>query len=970
MNAAVQGYSLVSIIALIRKEIERAKTEGPQGKEGKAGAAGERGAKGDTGPAGKQGPKGGNGKQGKAGKDGKDGQDGTDGVGIANIEQDVDDAIVVTMTDGETYTIEMPLNERREVHYKVGGGGSSSGSEGTVDLSNYVQKPTTDTAWMVYKKGTGWAPVTTDLVATNPDVIFRDTKGRFKSTKELEGLTNQLEVNRYFADQFEAIGDASQLLTDAPADGKYYGRQDNKWSYISFDTKNGNRRMNLLMTARLATNQVLPEFSGESTFALSEPVEGFVAPEEPETGEMANYVYLTQYRRISFNNLDSTMNQLQIGDFIEFSNYGAAQHCLIMRIVGGGVTQVDDRYEGVFDFEIDGYDWGDLVRIKEGLQFTFHATKSGGGGIEEAPSDNAWYGRKNGEWFKSPAYAKEQTQRLTNHSKLTFRQPASPDSTTHDFELSVGPLTRAAYVEDETEGAAVVLANWADYDTITFSELDYSMRHTDVGDIVEVGEAGNSQRTGTLLKVTSVSVEQAGEKFSGSFGYELVGRRHEHEQVQKNAQYYFHLLKQTSSGGSESGDLPPIDVNPTPDTLVKRTSAGNAQVKTLVAEAGSFGGPQVLRSFNVYGEGDEGRLSLQSNEEGGPGLEMTLDGNATRCLLKTVRKGESGMELQTWTTQVDGVIHQPFVFGADGAFFFRQVGSTTPTNYNTEAGIKNDAGKLHFKHDDGDWSRLYSADYEFTPNTLVLRDGNANIKGRKVIGQTFQMTAGGIEDIAPRPDDTIFYSSINNQLFKNSREGMRAALGITDVPDGVNMGEAYRYELKSITPNLASRPGEMTVDSWNSDYVTMISLYVTDADSKPSPSAHSGYYVHIEFDGQYSLYRVYGANDSQYMQVNWVDGDLVTMEEGRTYTVHIFQLVENLWDGENIDLGHGNVKANKFIGDGSELTNVATRSELAQSFTEIQHAIANEDTVDGLKKALRNALGGLIEKFEGNEAGQ
>ena len=801
MNAAVQGYSLVSIIALIRKEIERAKTEGPQGKEGKAGATGERGAKGDTGPAGKAGPKGGNGKQGKPGTDGTDGRDGTDGVGIANIEQDVDDTIVVTMTDGEIYTIEMPLNQSREVHYKVGGGSGSGSGSGTIDLSNYVEKPTTDTAWMVYKNGTGWAPVTTDLVATNPDVIFRDTKGRFKSTKELEGLTNQLEVNRYFADQFEAIDieGVSQLLPDAPADGKYYGRQDSKWSYISFDTKNGNRRMNLIMTARMAVSQVLPEFSGESAFALSEPVEGFVAPDEPETGEMANYVYLTQYRRISFNNLESTMNQLQIGDFIEFSNYGAAQHCLIMRIVGGGVTQVDDRYEGVFDFEIDGYDWGDAIRIKEGLQFTFHATKSGVG---------------------------------------------------------------------------------------------------------------------------------------------------------------------------ESDSLPPIDVNPTPDTLVKRTSLGDAQVKTLIAEAGSFGGPQILRSFNVYGEGYEGRLSLQSNEDGGPGLEMTLDGNATRCLLKSVRKGELGMELQTWTTQVDGVIHQPFVFGADGAFFFRQVGSTTNTNYNTEAGIRNDAGKLHFKHDDGDWSRLYPADYEFSGNTLVLRNDKGDIKAKKVVGQLLQMTAGGTTDIAPRPDDTIFYSSTNNQLNKNSREGMRAALGITDVPDGVNMGEAYRYELKSITPNLASRPGEFTVNSFNADYVTQISLYVTDADSKPSPSAHSGYYVHIEFDGQSSLYKVYGASDSQYMQVNWVDGDLVTLDEGRTYTIHIFQLVENLWDGENIDLGHGNVKANKFIGDGSELTNVATRSELARSFTEIQHAIANEDTVDGLKKALRNALGGLIEKFEGNEAGQ
>ena len=105
------GVSLTTIIALIRKEIDgahKAGKDGKPGKDGPAGPKGERGPKGDTGPAGKQGPKGNDGKQGKPGKDGADGQDGADGVGIERIEQDVDDAIVVHMTDGTIYTIEMP----------------------------------------------------------------------------------------------------------------------------------------------------------------------------------------------------------------------------------------------------------------------------------------------------------------------------------------------------------------------------------------------------------------------------------------------------------------------------------------------------------------------------------------------------------------------------------------------------------------------------------------------------------------------------------------------------------------------------------------------------------------------------------------------------------------------------------------------------------------------------------------------
>jgi hypothetical protein len=42
--------------------------------------------------------------------------------------------------------------------------------------------------------------ITTDQVATNPDVLFRDAKGRFKSTENVPALKNQLEVNRWFVE--------------------------------------------------------------------------------------------------------------------------------------------------------------------------------------------------------------------------------------------------------------------------------------------------------------------------------------------------------------------------------------------------------------------------------------------------------------------------------------------------------------------------------------------------------------------------------------------------------------------------------------------------------------------------------------------------------------------------------------------------------------------------------------------------
>ena len=47
------------------------------------------------------------------------------------------------------------------------------------------------------------AKLTTDLVATNTAVIFRDQKGRFRSTAEIPALDNQLEVNRFLWEEIE-----------------------------------------------------------------------------------------------------------------------------------------------------------------------------------------------------------------------------------------------------------------------------------------------------------------------------------------------------------------------------------------------------------------------------------------------------------------------------------------------------------------------------------------------------------------------------------------------------------------------------------------------------------------------------------------------------------------------------------------------------------------------------------------------
>ena len=259
----MSDFNLIDIVNLIRAEIRKTQVgpikrvtgpAGPQGPQGEAGIQGPQGPRGNDGAPGPIGPKG---NQGKKGDKGVKGDDGKDGVGIARVEQDIDNAIVVYLTDGNFYTIEMPLidsdgNLGKEIHYKVGGSGGSGGSEGTVDLSGYVRRPSSTLngeSWLVYRENGGareWAPVTTDLVSTNPEVTFRDAKGRFRSTKDLEDLTNQLKVNRFLANEVELINEAianlaagSVVVSDDPpnieADGQLWLDSNRLELFISYE---------------------------------------------------------------------------------------------------------------------------------------------------------------------------------------------------------------------------------------------------------------------------------------------------------------------------------------------------------------------------------------------------------------------------------------------------------------------------------------------------------------------------------------------------------------------------------------------------------------------------------------------------------------------------------------------------------------------------------------------------------------
>ena len=157
-------------------------------------------------------------------------------------------------------------------------------------------------------------------------------------------------------------------------------------------------------------------------------------------------------------------------------------------------------------------------------------------------------------------------------------------------------------------------------------------------------------------------------------------------------------------------------------------------INTVSSAKGNFGGPQQLRSFNVFGAGTGGRLSLQSNESGNPGLEMTLDGNASRVLARLARVGSTGTELQVWTQQDGSGMHMPFVFGEGGEFFIKPKGSSTSVV--NDAGFRNQSGTLQFKNDNGVWASIEGA-------------GEQGPKGDK--GDTGDQGPAGNDSVVPGP---------------------------------------------------------------------------------------------------------------------------------------------------------------------------------------------------------------------------
>lgn len=121
---------LTALYDKLLAEIRAVETiQGEKGDQGEQGIQGPKGEKGDRGEQGNTGPKG---KDGRDGVDGKDGQDGQDGVSVVDAEIDVDNHLVLKLSDGsdvDAGSLESLTAVGQQVYASVSAGGITNADE-------------------------------------------------------------------------------------------------------------------------------------------------------------------------------------------------------------------------------------------------------------------------------------------------------------------------------------------------------------------------------------------------------------------------------------------------------------------------------------------------------------------------------------------------------------------------------------------------------------------------------------------------------------------------------------------------------------------------------------------------------------------------------------------------------------------------------------------------------------------------
>lgn len=133
---------LLALYEKLHSEVEAVeRVRGEKGDTGQQGPKGDKGEKGDVGPAGKAGK---DGVDGKDGKDGKPGKDGEDGVSVVDANVDIDNHLVITLSDGKEVdagSLE-GLGEKGSGNLQVINSGTNGGTTPIQDTFSWIDYAT------------------------------------------------------------------------------------------------------------------------------------------------------------------------------------------------------------------------------------------------------------------------------------------------------------------------------------------------------------------------------------------------------------------------------------------------------------------------------------------------------------------------------------------------------------------------------------------------------------------------------------------------------------------------------------------------------------------------------------------------------------------------------------------------------------------------------------------------------------
>jgi hypothetical protein len=172
---------LLALYEKLHSEVEAVeRVRGEKGDTGPQGPKGDKGDKGDVGPVGKTGK---DGVDGKSGKDGKPGKDGEDGVSVVDANVDIDNHLVITLSDGK----EVDAGSLEG----LGGKGSSNLQVINSGTNGGIQSAQDTYTWIDYATGYSTAPTLLQTIPSGD--VYEYTYG----TKTLYRLVGTSEDSFY-----------------------------------------------------------------------------------------------------------------------------------------------------------------------------------------------------------------------------------------------------------------------------------------------------------------------------------------------------------------------------------------------------------------------------------------------------------------------------------------------------------------------------------------------------------------------------------------------------------------------------------------------------------------------------------------------------------------------------------------------------------------------------------------------------